>query len=176
MILRVQITRASHPMDLVDPSIKAGDPIVALHLWNDHLPLIPPSGPDMAWARSVQRLFISSLQAIAEEMQKDPRLTDVCAVQGESVLISLTGGEHLIRRLGFVILPSHNPLGRFGEFWENFYTWWLMWAYNPASLRNRHFSSLKRAELWMTTSQFIRHFGQATMNGSFVKQNHIQVS
>jgi hypothetical protein len=154
----------------------AGDPILAIHLWNEHLPLIPPAGPDMAWARSVQRSFIYSLQAIAEEMNKDPRLADVCAVQGESVLISLTGGEHLIRRLGFVILPAHNRLGRFGEFWENFYTWGLMWAYNPASLRNRHFSTLKKAELWMAADQFVRRYGLATVNRSSVEQERIKVS
>ena len=173
-LLRVQITQARHPVGLVDLSLKAGEPILALHLWNDHLPQLPPDGPDMAWARSVQRLFIVSLQAVAREMQSDPRLADLGAVQGETVLISMTGGDHLIRRLGFVILPAHNPLGRFGEFWENFYTWGLMWAYNPVSLRNRHFSSLKREEMWMAADQFIRRFGSAAEAKSFVERDRIE--
>jgi len=71
-----------------------------------------------------------------------------------SIYTNPKGG--LIYRLGFSIFPYHNPLGRFGEFWENFYTWWLMWAYNPISLRGRSMYDLRRDEIWMSVGEFMR--------------------
>lgn len=156
--LRIQLTTASHPIELPGCRIMAGEPILALHLWNERIPLLPPEGPDIAWARQVQRLFLSSLQAVACEIQRDPCLAEVRAVQAESVLLSFTGGERLVRRLGFVILPDRNRLGRFGEFWENFYAWWIMWAYNPVSLRHRSLLALRREEIWMAADEFVRRF------------------
>jgi YkoP domain len=173
--MRIQLTRASHPVQLPGCEVKAANPILAMHLWNEYIPVIPPDGPDLGWARKVQRLFIGSLQAIAREMQSNPRLSDVQAVQAESVLLSLTGGERLIRRLGFVILPSHNPLGRFGEFWENLYTWSLMWAYNPVSLYNRHLLDLRREELWMAADEFVYRFGSNTGIRGSVEQDRVAV-
>ena len=31
---------------------------------------------------------------------------------------------------GVTAARAKNPLGAFGEFWENFYTWMLMWAFS----------------------------------------------
>lgn len=161
--LRIQLTRASHPVELPGCRVGIGEPILALHLWNEHIPLLPKEGPDMVWAKRVQRLFINSLHVVAREIQRNPRLVEVRAVRGESVLISFTGGDRLVRRLGFVVLPDQNRLGRFGEFWENFYTWWLMWAYNPATLRRRSLLALRREEMWMSVDEFVLRYG---MEGS----------
>jgi hypothetical protein len=59
------------------------------------------------------------------------------------------------------VLPYHRPLGKFGEFWENFFSWWLMWTYNDASLHSREFWRLQRTEIWMTADEFIRRYGGA---------------
>ena len=58
-------------------------------------------------------------------------------------------------------LPYRSPLGRFGEFWENFYAWWLMWAFNAASLRHRRLLHMRRAELWMSAVEFMSRYGPA---------------
>jgi hypothetical protein len=63
-------------------------------------------------------------------------------------------------RLGFVVRPCRNRLGRFGEFWENFYTWFLMWTFNPASLRGRSLPGLRRMEMWMAAEDFMQRFGR----------------
>ena len=66
----------------------------------------------------------------------------------------------MIQHLGFTVLPCHRPLGAFGEFWENLFSWWLMWAYNPPSLKSRRFWRLQRTEIWMTTAEFFRRYGE----------------
>ena len=72
------------------------------------------------------------------------------------------GGRALLEHLGFTILPYHRPAGAFGEFWENFYTWWLIWTYNPISLRHRHLFALQRNEFWMRKERFLVRFENIT--------------
>ncbi len=67
--------------------------------------------------------------------------------------------RRLLQRLGFTILPYHGSTGSFGEFWENFYTWLLIWTYNPASLRSHPLLGLQRNELWTTKARFLQRFG-----------------
>jgi hypothetical protein len=66
----------------------------------------------------------------------------------------------MMRHLGFTILPYQRPLGRFGEFWENLFSWWLMWTYNKVSLQSREFLHLQRTEIWMTAKKFILRYGE----------------
>ena len=64
-----------------------------------------------------------------------------------------------MQRLGFAVRPHHSALGRFGEFWENFYTWWVMWTYNPRSLDGRRLIRLERMEIWIQAENFLRRYG-----------------
>jgi hypothetical protein len=92
----------------------------------------------------------------------DPALAGVQALGGATVLVVAgrdSSPEKLFQRLGLELFPYHNPLGRFGEFWENAYTWALMWAYNGASLRHRHLLRLQRTEAWISTAAFLRRYG-----------------
>ena len=95
-------------------------------------------------------------------MGHDPKYSQVRAVCGESALFSYTdhtGGTRLMEHLGFTILPNHRPLGRFGEFWENLFSWWMLWTYNDVSLHSREFWHLQRTEIWMTVDEFIQRYG-----------------
>jgi hypothetical protein len=161
-LLRLQITRAPHLLSFPGQEVGAGESVLALHLWNEHLPALPEAGPDLAWARRTQRLFIRSLRAAAAQMRLDPRMASVRAVGGITVLFfpgDRSGGILFIQRLGFTVMPYHQPLGRFGEFWENFYTWWIMWTYNPVSLRHRQLFQLRRSEFWMPVEEFLNRYG-----------------
>ena len=159
---RAQIARASRDIVLPDSQISAGAKILKLHFWNEHMPVIPPEGPDLAQALHASRMIVSSFRVLASDMPGDPRLADVRALGGATVLFAAgddSSGEKLFKRLGFTMFPHQNPLGRFGEFWENLYTWALMWAYNAVSLRQRRFLALRRTESWMSTDGFLRRYG-----------------
>ena len=161
-VLRIRLTKASHPLRLSDRVVRAGDPVLELHLWNEHIPPLPPDGPDMAWAIRTRHMLIHSLHMLARQMENDPHLGSVRAVGGITVLLSpgdRPAGERLMERLGFTITPCPNPLGRFGEFWENFYAWCLMWTFNAASLRRRQLIRLRRVGVWMPTEEFLRRYG-----------------
>jgi hypothetical protein len=120
-ILRIQVTRAHHALEIGDISVAANQPVIEIHFWNEHLPVAPAGGPDAGWGLGIQRAFIGSLRALARLMKSDPALADVQAVGGVFALISPSArpaGARLMERMGFTVRPYYRPLGRFGEFWE----------------------------------------------------------
>ncbi len=161
-LLRIQAARAPVDLFLPEAVILAGSPVLYLHLWNERLPPSPGRGPDLRWARRTQRLVIASLKLVAQHLQQNPSLEDIRALGGVSAHLSLgrgKGGRALLEHLGFTVLPCYRPLGAFGEFWENFYTWWLIWTFNPASLRHRRIWDLQRTEFWIERGKFLARYG-----------------
>jgi hypothetical protein len=162
-LLRLQCSRAPHDLHLSDSTqVRAGDPVLKLHLWNERVPPLGPGGSDLAWAVNVRRRLIRSLRAAAQWLAEQPSRDDVRAIGGATVLVSLGGGAgslRLMERLSFDVFPYRGPLGRFGEFWENLYTWGLMWTFNAASLRHRSLLRLRRAEVWMSAAELLARYG-----------------
>ncbi len=159
-LLRLQSSRAPRRIELLE--IRRNDPVLFLHLWNDRLPALPSSGADFAWARRASARLVCSLRLAAQHIQSDPALRSAKAIGGVTILLfpdGRSGGARLMQRLGFTVVPYHSPLGRFGEFWENLYSWILLWAFNPAALRGRSLSRLHRAEFWMPLTDFLLRFG-----------------
>ncbi len=167
VILRVQQGSAAHDLLLPDGCVPRGRPVLLLHFWNERLPPIPPAGPDLEYAVRLRRGLIRSLQAIAVYLAQTPCLETVQAVGGVTAHVTLerpNSGRALLNSLGFTLFPYHRPAGAFGEFWENFYTWWLMWAFNPASVRHRPLWKLQRLEFWMTRQAFLRRYAPPSVD------------
>ena len=160
-LFRAQFMRAPREIVLPGAVIPAGAEVLGLHFWNEHMPQIAPEGPTVAQAVRGRRMIANTFRALAREMRRDPRMEGVRALGGATVLFAAgdgSSGERLFTRLGFTVFPYCSPLGRFGEFWENFYTWALMWAYNAVSLRQRQLLALSRTESWITASDFSRRY------------------
>jgi len=161
-LLRLQVTRAPHTLQLPDLTLEANEPVLLIHLWNERLPRSSPGGADLAWARRTLKLFRRSLYLVADYLQEDRQLSEVRAVGGMTIL--LTSGLHeaggrFVQEMGFSITPYSSRLGRFGEFWENFYSWLIIWAFNPGSLPNRSLIRLQRSEMWMSRESFLQRYG-----------------
>ncbi|MGC8780946.1 MAG: YkoP family protein [Anaerolineae bacterium] len=164
-LLRVRRIALSRPLTLNGETYPAGTAVIELHLWNEHLPPLPPDGPTLSWAVQTQRRLKDSFRMLARQMPDDPRLADAQLVAGITVLPlagAHAGSVKLFEQLGFTILPYRNPLGRFGEFWENLYTWGIMWAFNAPTLAGRRLLGLRRSEVWMTTGELLRRYGETT--------------
>jgi hypothetical protein len=143
--------------------IEEGSPILLLHLWNEHIPVISKEGVDLSWARRTITLFINSLYSLGTLLSHDPQFESILAIGGASVMLThypRQNGVKLLNRLGFTVLPYKNTIGKFGEFWENFYSYLLVWAYNYPSLRDRQLFQLSRKEIWISKVDFIRRFGK----------------
>lgn len=163
-VLRVQIGRMQRPFTLPDLELREGDPVLRLHLWNEQVPVLPSGGPNLVWAKRMHRQFLRSLRGVAGEIERDARLQEVVAVGAGSGVFGPTqadSGNRVFTRLGFSIIPYRGSLGRFGEFWETVYSVMLMWTYNSVSLRSREFLRIRRSEIWMSRTEFLRRFGSA---------------
>ncbi len=162
-IFRLRVTASTHAIELPGVTVQAGAPVVELHFWNERMPQIPASGPDMAWGKAMARHLSGSYRMIARYLQEREDLHAVQAVGATTVLVyssQHSGPEALFRHMGFHDFPAHRgPLGRFGEWWDNAYTWALMWAYNEATLRQRTLLSLRRTEIWMSRKEFLDRYG-----------------
>jgi hypothetical protein len=157
-ILRLQRAKLNHRLTLKGAGLAPGVPVLMLHLWNDRVPPLPAGGVNLAWARQISRSMTDSLHlAHACVLQELPQ-THPLAIGAITVFGHASGTADILAHLGFLPHPYRSPLGRFGEWWENAYTWALMWTYNPASLRGKRLSRLRRTEYWMSTSDFLDRF------------------
>jgi hypothetical protein len=160
-LLQIRVIRTAHEMSLPGEMVPAGAEVLEIHLWNERVPPIPLAGPDLAWARRSERMFLVSLREVARRLREDPGMSAVQAVGGTTVLIyGADGAERstLLQRLGFTVVPVRSSLGRFGEFWENSYTRALMWTYNPPSVKGLGVFDMRRDEFWMARGEFTDRF------------------
>ena len=163
-ILRIQIGRVDHDLAFPGQSIRPGSKALFIHFWNERMPVIPDKGADLSYGLKLQRMAAHSLKRIAAHIQDNPALNDVQVIGGITMFVSpgaADGGRASFQHLGFTIFPYPRTEGAFGEFWENFYGWWLMWTYNPVSARHRKISDMQRTEFWMTRGKFLERFGKA---------------
>lgn len=161
-LLRLHISRTAQLLQLPDTTITEKDPVLRIHLWNEHLPTIPLGGADLAWASRTLHRFIYSLRLAAVYLRENPQLNQIRAIGGVTILLTSgkhTSGSRFVQDLGFTIIPHNNPLRGIGEFWENFYTWVLIWTFNPGSLSSYSSSRMHHSEMWMSREAFLEHFG-----------------
>ncbi len=161
-LLRLQITRAPRRIHLPDLTVESGQPVLLIHLWNERLPPAHPGGTDLAWAKCILRRFRHSLRLAAGYLQEDPRLDRVRAVGGVTILATSglhEAGSRFLQDMGFTIIPYSSPLGRFGEFWENFYSCVIIWTFNPGNMPRRSLFHIRRSEMWMSREAFLQRYG-----------------
>ncbi|MFZ1041012.1 MAG: hypothetical protein WCA79_06540 [Anaerolineales bacterium] len=162
-ILRIQFGRVIHDITFPNQVIRSDASALFIHFWNEHMPVIPDEGADLSYGLKLQRLAIYSMKRVAEYIQSNPSLSDVQVIGGITTFISreaADGGRKSFEHLGFTIFPYARTEGAFGEFWENFYGWWLMWAYNPVSARYRKMQEMQHTEFWMAREKFLERFGK----------------
>jgi len=165
-ILRLALGRSEREVTLADGThVVAGEPVGDLHLWNERLPPMPPGGPDLRWAVAMHRGMVRSLRLLAAYMESDPAWANIRAWRGETAFNprwEARPDSELLERLGLELLPAEpaGPLKRFTDFWQNLYTWWLTWTFNPASLRSKRFWRLERRQLWISREALLSRYGQ----------------
>lgn len=164
-ILRVGIGHSERDVHLADgTAIARGERIGELHLWNERLPRMGARGADMHWAVAMRRGLSHSLRLLAEHVQDDPTWNDVRAFRGETAMEPRwidPSGRDVLGRLGLELQPRRagSCLRRFGDFWENFYTWWLIWTFAPGSLRNKRFRQIQRCQVWVSRPRLLAEYG-----------------
>jgi hypothetical protein len=103
-LFRLEQRRADDTLELADGTrVRAGARVLALHLWNEHLPLMGRSGPTFAWAHKTSRAISTSLQELARYLARRSDLSDVCVFYAD---VRVSGANQAVR--------AARSLGRFG--------------------------------------------------------------
>lgn len=163
-LLRCALDQAASPVALSDgTTIRVGDPVLDLHLWNEHIPRIAPGGPNLAWARLLRRRFEHSFDALAFHVAHDPRCREVRAIRGRCAFVTRDGREKLMRLAqAFELdmlpdMPAPDAWQRFHDFWENAYILGLIMSFNPTALR-RGALRRERHQLWISRARLIARY------------------
>ena len=141
--------------------LEAGDLVIDLHLWNEHIPPVPKAGPDLAWARLVSQWMKHSLVLLAGAMRTDPELRDARAIRAKTNFVGWGGQSEsmsrLIARFGFEDVDEGlaSMPERVHDAFENVLIGALTWTHNPEALR-RDKLIRQRRPVWMSADTLQR--------------------
>ena len=163
-ILRLSARWLEEPSLLADGTeLGRGALIIEIHFWNEHLPKIAGQGADLPWGRTFARLPSYSFRLLAENAMSQPRYQCFAAVHGEFGFMLAEDVEHLKRMaelFGLELRLKEVPGLRFwtGAFWAQLYSWWLMWTFNPNTLRGKRLGNMARSEVWASREAFLEKY------------------
>jgi hypothetical protein len=162
-IFRIQRGAAEVDVELAGSvRVRRGDPILNLHLWNEHLPAMDAGRLDLTWARLIGREIATSLERLADHMAQDPSYDAIVALRAEMRFGASEQNMRIVRlstRYGFesVSTPDAEKIGAVRELGENALVLLLVLAANPGAAR---FSVLKNdcALIYMSRATLDRRY------------------
>jgi hypothetical protein len=140
-LFRIQRERAPHSFLFADGTrVGTGDPIIGLHLWNEHIPTMGRRGPTVVWARRTLRAMDASLRELASFLQRRNEYDNVAAFYGNMCLGTASQCEQLARivaHYGFEVIANREApfSGSLHQLGQSILIALLALATNPASLR-----------------------------------------
>lgn len=140
-LLRAEHCLAEESLLLSDGvRVRRGDPLLKVHLWNEHVPIMGRRGPTIAWARRASRGLEASLRELARHIAQSGDLDTVVAVCADMRLAPAQQCAQLTRivsRYGFETAndPSVGRPGFLRRIGENILMVMLVLATNPIAFR-----------------------------------------
>ena len=164
-VFRVSRELAGRRVSLSDGTeIAEGAPVLHLHFWNEHLPLMPSEGPSPAWAARLKRRMRASLVAVATYLEGEPTLDAVTALHGDPPFGSRLGAVQVARtarRFGFDVIEadaSREWREHIHIVFDSLLLWGLAYAFNPAGLKTKRLLR-QRHQLWISRRKLLLRYG-----------------
>ena len=140
-IFRMQVRAFDQDVRLSDTTrVLAGERIIDLHLWNEHLPLL--NSGSLRWARSMNECLQGSLCELAAFIAATRDLDDIVVIRASMGFGTAAQTEQLARisgRFGFEPIRDPRPLTRaqwFHRFGENVLISLMVLGRNGMALRS----------------------------------------
>jgi hypothetical protein len=140
-VFRLEQRRTEEPLALADGTrVRAGARVLALHLWNEHVPLMGRRGPTFAWAHKTVRAMRASLHELAHYLAQRSDLSDVAVLYAD---VRVTGADQAVRaarvlaRYGFELTSaSVDRRGVTHRVADALFVLMMAGVTNPCSLRS----------------------------------------
>jgi hypothetical protein len=140
-LFRIGLIASSDDIVLADGThVHAGDRLIDLHVWNEHVPPFPRHGPNLGWALRVSRALDGSLRELHRYIESHAEVRDVVALRANMTFRGSARSAplgHLAARYGFEPVaapPSRSPWRRLHRFGENILISLVVLARNAAAL------------------------------------------
>lgn len=154
----LRLSRSRSPRDVVlaeGRRIQKGEALLVMHFRNEQLASTPGGGASLEWGLVFFRGALQSFRLLARFLSAHRDFDDVRAIYADFGFVQDDRMEQMGRlatRLGFDFIPRERPGWdvRQRAFWDNLFSWWLVWTYNPVSLVGKSFAHMRRCELWMS--------------------------
>lgn len=165
-LFRIRLGAAPVPLRLAGVSVGAGEPVVELHFWNEHIQPIHRFRSGLRWAAHVQHSVTSSFRDLVAFLDSEPRFSGVRAIYANMGLGDSERTSQLTRmcRLaGFEDVPAPRPVAameRLHRLGENMLGLLLALAVNPSSAR-LSILTRDRALIAMSRDDLRRRYGGA---------------
>lgn len=165
-ILRVS-TRPAHGGEPLPGGRKAakGEPIGEIHLWNEHIPAMPPGGADIVWGTMMRRRLRRSLVLLAAFVQTDARFSHITAFCGETAFApgkSLGHTHGMASYFGFEISENRRPAGFCGwlaRLGEAIYLWGMVRTFNRHALKTSSLMKPVWFQFWISREKLLTKYG-----------------
>lgn len=162
-VFRVSVARTTESVDLSDGAhLDAGQAFGDLHLWNEHVPQIPRSGPGIGWAIGLTHGLKRAMRELARHAPGDARLRGIEAFRA---VVTFAGPERMetisriMKMLGLELVePKRRPSlrDRLHLLGEDILMVGLRWTFNPGS---RLGATRKRYAFWISTRHVLELHG-----------------
>jgi hypothetical protein len=166
-VFRIQRCAAPHTVRLGDGTlVRAGEPALRVHFWNEHMPRMARGHPTMRWARQLNRSVELSLRELAHYLACRADLAGVRVLFADMHLAGprqTCQFRRIAMRLGFEPAPETLHNRRMRNVGETILVLLLVSASNPVSLRRALRACQCRVYLPRATLQ--ARFGTGTRRG-----------
>lgn len=161
-ILRISKSPSPQQIRLSDGvQVQLGDPILVIHFWNERLGGSPQDRIALGWGRHLSRRLKASLRMLTAYLDQNLWANDIVAVRGELGFVKdVLSAKRYFMRLGFDVVPMEAPGMRFWRraFWDNLYSYALMWTFNPGLLRGKRLTKLVRVVIWISRERLVQMY------------------
>ena len=165
-VFRIQSVRVEETLSFQDGTlVHPGSRVLALHCWNEHVPVMGPRGPTLAWAQKSRHAVRTSLRELARYLAEQPALRDVAAICADVRVTNTDQATRLARmavRFGFET-ATVDPRGMLHRIGDGLLIMMLVSVTNPPALRNsilRH----SNMRLFLSRAALEKRYGAAGVN------------
>jgi hypothetical protein len=164
-VFRIQIGRLERDVALADGTRgRTGDRVVDLHIWNEHVPIMPKEGATIVWARLALDHLDTSLRELARYLAARRDLDDILIIRGNAacgVPEQRAQVTRMCERYGFekIADPAAPTMRqRAHRLGENILISLIVWTLNTTALR-RDTLRRDRVQVFMSRAVLARRFG-----------------
>lgn len=161
-VYRLSIESASRDVRLPDGTVfHKGQPVGILHIWGEHVPRIPSTGVNLAWAAKTARMLRRSTNLLAQHAAGEESLQSIPAFGNEAFLPYTQTTVRFLERIGFTVLkdvPSNLLHQKIRVRIVRYWTWLLRRAFNRQSTRGVRSTDLQSRYIWMSRRTLLEKY------------------